>query len=233
MLDAIVFDFDGVIVDTEALHHRAFQQLLEGEGMGCTWEEYQEHYIGFDDRDALKAMAERHGHEIDEATLRDWIVRKAYLFARMAHGGECPAKEGVAALLESIRKEGLPIGLCSGALREDIDPILHQLALDAYFEIMVTADDVRRSKPDPESYRLSLDRLSERLGRRLVPGRCIAIEDTPAGIEAARGAGLQVVGLAGTFPADALEGALAVVDSLALLSAEKLSQLYDGQSLSS
>lgn len=214
MPTAVVFDFDGVIVNTEPLHYRAFQEVLVPLGLGYPWEEYVSLYIGFDDRDAFRASFKAAGMSLDEERLCTLIRGKAAAFNRIISSG-VDAYPGVVELIRSLRAS-VPIGLCSGALRADIEPILLQLGLTGAFDVMVTADDVDVSKPDPASYRLAVQSLAAAFpNNRIVAEKCIAIEDTPAGIASAMGAGLQVLAVTNSYEASVLAAAGRVVDSLA------------------
>jgi beta-phosphoglucomutase len=214
MLSAVIFDFDGVIVDTEPLHCRAFQQILEPHGISFTWEEYLETYVGYDDRDALKAAFESLGEELDEDRLLELISVKGDAFEQLVSEQGAKPYKGIHDLVEQLVGK-LPVALCSGALRRDIDPILVALDFTAVFDVIVTADDVSNSKPHPESYELAVRLLAEaHEGKDIQPRNCVAIEDTPAGIEAASGAGLSVVGVTNSYPEERLAGACCTVESM-------------------
>lgn len=221
MLAAVIFDFDGVIVDTEPLHYRAFQEVLEPLGFGYSWEEYLNRYIGFDDRDAFREAFASAGQAIASARLVELIRRKAEAFNRIISGGVEPYP-GVVDLILAVKKE-VPAALCSGALRCDIDPILEQLSLSEAFNVIVTAEDVPASKPDPASYRLTVQRLSELFpARNILPASVLAVEDTPAGIASARGAGLRVLAVTNSYPAGKLTTASSVVTTLENLDFRRL-----------
>lgn len=224
MLTSVIFDFDGIIVDTEPLHYRAFQAILEPLGLGYPWEEYVERYMGFDDRDAFREAFQAHGRSLPPRELERLIEEKAAAFQEIISGG-VPPYPGVVELIGSIRGT-LPLALCSGALRGDILPILAGLGLSDAFDVMVTADEVAASKPDPASYRLAAERLAVAFpDRGVAPATSLAIEDTPAGIASATGAGISVVAVTNSYPAERLDGALLVVDSLAKVRLETLQQL--------
>ena len=228
MLTAVIFDFDGIIVDTEPLHYRAFQVILEPMGLGYAWEEYVNLYMGFDDRDAFREAFRVHGRALGDHELERLIDRKAAAFQEIIAGGVAPYP-GVVELIKSIAGT-LPLALCSGALRCDILPILAGLGLSDAFDVMVTADEVTASKPDPASYALAVERLVAAFpGRRINPGHCIAIEDTPAGIASAKGAGISVIAVTNSYPAERLTGALKVVDSLLGIGLEDLKAVTCGQ----
>jgi len=220
MLNAVIFDFDGIIVDTEPLHYKAFQELLVPLGLGYSWEAYLETYLGFDDRDAFREAFRAGGRPLSDQELKDLIHGKAEAFLRIVSVGVAPYP-GVVELIRSISGT-MPLALCSGALRSDIDPILVQLGLTGAFDTLVTADEVAASKPDPESYRLAVQRLQEIFPGRVDAAASIAIEDTPAGIASATGAGLNVLAVTNSYPRERLAGACKVVGSLVGIDLEGL-----------
>jgi len=213
MIRAVIFDFDGIIVDTERIHWEAFNRVLHPFGRSISWAEYIETFIGFDDRDAFR-------HALPEGSLSDrdtLIARKASVFQELL------ASDGAAALpgsVEMIRHLSgkIPLAICSGALRTDIAPILKTLGIENAFDTIVTADDTHISKPDPAPYRLALKKLGVSGG--------VAIEDTPAGISSARGAGLSVLAVTNSYPAERLSQADLIIDSLEGLTLEKLNELF-------
>jgi len=220
MLDAVIFDFDGIIVDTEPLHYKAFQQILVPLGLGYCWQEYLDRYLGFDDRDAFREAFRVDGRPLTDTELKKMMDDKARAFLDIVSVGVAPYP-GVVELIRSISGT-LPLALCSGALRGDIDPILAQLELTGAFDTLVTADEVAASKPDPESYRLAVQRLQGIFPGRIDPAASLAIEDTPAGIASATGAGLKVLAVTNSYPGERLTGACRVVDSLVGVDLESL-----------
>lgn len=214
--ESVIFDFDGVIVDTEPLHYRAFQLVLEPLGLGFSWESYIETYMGFDDRDAFIEAYAVHGRKVDHDRLMQLIDSKAQLFQQVIQG-RVEAYPGVVELIRGLKSEGIPLAISSGALRSDIAPILAALGLADCFDVIVTAEDVARSKPDPESYCLAFARLNAVHGNRLVIQHAVVIEDTPAGIAAARAAGLRVIAVTNSYPQEKLEAATWVTASLEML----------------
>jgi beta-phosphoglucomutase len=212
--EAILFDFDGILVDSEPMHHRAFTAVLDPLGMGFPWKEYVEIYMGFDDRDAFREAFRAKGIDLDDANLAKLVAAKSRAFHDGLRNG-VTAYPGAVPMIESLHAAGRPLALCSGALRSDIDPILAQLGVARRFDVIISADDVRRSKPDPESYALAFARLSERYATLLsVPGKSVAVEDTPAGIRSAKGAGLRVLAVTNSYGAGELAEADWIVESL-------------------
>ncbi len=208
MLSAVVFDFDGVIVDTEPLHFKAFNEVLADRGMEISWEEYCDTYIGFDDRDALKAIFKAHGKRISSTEKKGLISQKAAVFQGYIKTGKVSPLPGAIELVKSIPSR-LPVALCSGALKQDILPVLETLGINNAFTVIVTAEDTEKSKPDAAPYKLALEKL-------VIddPATALAIEDTPAGIMSAKGAGLKVLAITTSYSREYLLEADAVTDSL-------------------
>lgn len=208
MLSAIIFDFDGIIVDSEPLHFRAFNEVLALTGKSISWEAYCSTYIGFDDRDAFKKIYSTTNETLSSKQQKNLIKQKAELLQRYIENGEAIPLPGAVDLIKSLPPR-LPIALCSGALRSDIDPILKQLGINDTFSVIVTAEDTAKSKPHPAPYCLALKKL-----KISSPKTAIAIEDTPAGIISAKGAGLKVLAVTNSYDHDYLLEADAITDSL-------------------
>ena len=215
-VEAVIFDFDGVIVDTEPLHYAAFQQTLEPLGMHFTWPEYVETYIGFDDRDAFKYAFASIGTKLGHDALQSLIEQKAAFFQEIIRS-DVSAYPGVLDMIFHLREHHIPLAICSGALRSDIDPILTMLGISDCFDVIVTADDVEVSKPDPACYELAFQKLSFAHQHSFTKETAIAIEDTPAGITAACAAGLKVCAVTNSYPAARLNQAILIIESLASL----------------
>ncbi len=228
-LKAVVFDFDGVIVDSEPLHYRAFLRAAQSVEVSFTWEEYLDQYIGYDDRDAFRVMlghpAGVAGSATVEQQVRDLGHAKAQAFEDEVNAG-VDAIPGVLALIADLRGK-LPIAIASGATRHDIDLILRKLKLEGVFNPIVTADLVERSKPDPASYALAVQQLAALHPQmQLTPGKCLSIEDTAAGVQSARGAGLMSLGLATSGNSQVLHQAHRVVNDLAGVNLAQLRQWF-------
>ncbi|MBI1922470.1 MAG: HAD family phosphatase [Geobacter sp.] len=225
MLSAVIFDFDGIIVDTEPLHYKAFQEVLVPLGLGYSWEEYISRYIGFDDRDAFREAYRVAGKALGDAELHELIRAKAGAFQNLIACNVEPYP-GVVELINEISGK-VPLALCSGALLTDILPILRQLDIEEEFDVVVTADDVHASKPDPASYALAVKRLNTYFPQYdIVPAGCLAIEDTPAGIASATGAGIKVLAVTNSYPEEKLTKAWRVVDSLDGVSLDSLRTIF-------
>jgi HAD superfamily hydrolase (TIGR01509 family) len=208
MLQAVIFDFDGVIVDSEPWHHKAFNTVLEADHIQIEWDLYQELYIGFDDRDALKTAFKKAHKHLSSKKLAERISQKATLFEHYATSGEISPLPGAIQLIKSIPIR-LPVGLCSGALRSDIEPIITAHRIKENFRTIVSAEDTKKSKPHPAPYQLALENL-----KISEPANAVAIEDTPAGIRSAKTAGMKVLAVTTSFAAEHLTEADAIANSL-------------------
>lgn len=180
---AVVFDFDGVIADSEPVHERALLEIVRARGLTFTHEQYQAEIIGYDDRDAFPAIHRMNGRDFDPTDTDGLIAAKVELVHRLIRDGAVEPFPGTLGLARSVRDAGTPIAICSGALRAEIELMLEAFSAADLFPIIVAADDVLRAKPDPAGYL----KAAELLG--VAPKECACIEDTPTGIEAACAAG--------------------------------------------
>lgn len=224
MLRAALLDFNGVLVNDEPLHLQLFQRVLAEEGIEpFTEEAYWELYVGLDDRAAFRALLEGAGETPDEQRLMRLIARKSSYYQEEIRRQGYPFFPGAARLVRGLAEAGLHLGVVSGALRDEVEGALAQEGLRGSFKVLVTADDVGASKPDPEGYRLGIEALNsvppfpERL---LHPHEILAVEDTPAGLQAARAVGLTTLALAHTYPAAELAEADRVVNRISDLTVE-------------
>ena len=211
-IQACVFDFDGIIVDTEYSHYLAFQDITDSFGISFTWAEYQEHFIGFDDRDGFREMFKHVDRSFDESLLPSLVDRKAASYLDLITRKPPKVYPGVLERIQELTAGNIPLAICTGSLQCDIDPIVKQLDLGSQFLCVVTAEQVTNSKPDPEGYVVAMNRLREKSGIQFAAHKCLAIEDTPTGIQSAHGAGMTVLGLTHTHQADQLREADVVLD---------------------
>jgi beta-phosphoglucomutase len=223
-VEAVVFDFDGVLADTEHLHYRAFCAVAVADGLACAWEVYVRDYMGFDDRDLFRAAYAAAGHRLSPTDLQVKIDAKAAAFLDLILD-RVPTYPGMPEIVHALHGR-YPLAICSGALLSDIQPILGCFDLARFFSVCVTAEDVPVSKPDPAGYRLAAERLAEQVRRPIAPAACVAIEDTPTGLRAARGAGMQAWAVTHTHPEPLLAGeADRVFSSLSDVSAALLPEV--------
>ena len=219
-LSGVIFDFDGVLADSEPLHLRAFQQVLATRRITLESTDYYERYLGFDDAGVFRALADDGGWELTEAALAELIAVKGEHFEALVQQGAA-LFPGAADAVRRIADE-VPIAIASGALRSEIEALLSATDLHHHFACIVASGDTPRSKPAPDPYAKAVDLLRpSTTAAGLDPEGCfVAIEDSNWGIESARAAGLRCIGIAQTYPADTLHGAQAVLPSIDRLDIE-------------
>ncbi|HVO92183.1 MAG TPA: HAD family phosphatase [Terriglobales bacterium] len=213
MLHALIFDFNGIIVDDEPIHFQLFQRVFREEGIELTKEAYYSRYLGFDDRGAFQAGFEDNRRALNDAKLAELIDRKAvyYQDAIRNHVAIFP---GVKSLIASLAAS-LPLAVASGALRHEIETILAGAGLLNHFQAIISAEDVEHGKPEPEIFLKALGALNKlQAGTPLAPANCLVIEDSKEGIRGARRAGMKCLAVTNSHPAELLKEADAIVGSL-------------------
>ena len=249
MLQAIIFDFDGVIADTEMLHLHAFQEVLREQGVELTAADYYARYLGLDDYDVLRSVARACGLVLDDTRLGGMLDDKAGRYERLI--ATTPVLyDGVEQRVREWSRE-VPLAIASGAFRSEIEAILRRNDLLSCFAAIVTAQDVARGKPAPDLYitalaalngaearsvpavdphsprRIDTGRRAPDAGHRpahITPRAVVVIEDSRPGVEAARAAGMRSVGVTTNYPAEQLDADL-VVPSVAVLDLPILERL--------
>lgn len=226
---AVIFDFNGVLVDDESVHFALFREVLAQEGVAITDRDYHERYLGYDDRGCFDAALRDAGQEADRARLDDLIARKARRYVEVAEQG-LRFFPSAAEILSAVA-ERWPVAINSGALRPEIEYSLKRMGCLERVAAIVSAEDTDLCKPHPEGYRLALEALRAHERRQpgrfdhtspLEPSACLVIEDSLAGIQSAKGAGMWAVGVSTTYPAEQLReaGADDVVEALAAFTPE-------------
>jgi HAD superfamily hydrolase (TIGR01509 family) len=190
----IIFDFDGVIVDSEPVHEAALLEAAKTLGMSFTHQQYLDELIGFDDRDFYPALCRLNARQVVQSEWHAFFAaKKPAVKKALASGAAAPYPGTINLIKEAARRE-IPISVCSGALRAEIEIVLDALSLRSVFRAIVSADDVPHSKPDPTGYRMAARALD------LAPAECVAIEDTPTGCQSAISAGIAVVAVGHSLP---------------------------------
>jgi HAD superfamily hydrolase (TIGR01509 family) len=230
VIRAILFDFNGVLVDDEPIHLEIFQKVLAEEGITLTADDYYRDYLGFDDRGCFGAVLQKAGETPTVPRLMRLIARKASYYQDRIRQSGYPFFPGAAELVSEVAASGRMLGIVSGALSEEVESALRQAGLRDRFKILVTAEDVTEGKPDPEGYRRALEGLNSLppLPERLFhPHEVLAIEDSPAGLAAAADLGLTTLAVAQTYPPHRLRMADAVAESLEGITVARLEKLLD------
>jgi len=222
-LQAIVFDFDGVIANSEPLHLLAFQQALAEDGIELSATDYYSRYLGYDDVGMFEALGRDRGMSMQSARVAELVARKGDRMQDLMRSGSVLFPGALAFIREAAA--AVPIAIASGALRHEIDEIIDAAGVADLFATIVAAGDTPESKPSPAPYRLAFEQLRERTGRALDPRRSVAIEDSRWGLESAHGAGLRLVGVTNSYSAGELSSAELVVDGLSALTLPALDKL--------
>jgi HAD superfamily hydrolase (TIGR01509 family) len=220
-LKAIVFDFDGVIANSEPLHYRGYRDTLEPEGVDLSEADYYTRYLGYDDVGAFEAIAVDHGLTWTAEKVATLVAKKATRLEELEEEGSllCPgAAEAVARLAQAY-----PLAIASGALGDEIRRVLERERMASYFKAIVSAEDTPASKPAPDPYLRAVEQLSAATGRTLAPSECVAIEDSIWGLMSASAAGLRTIAVTHTYGAtDLARAADDVVPHLDVLTLEYL-----------
>ena len=226
MLKAIIFDFDGVIADTEPLHLEAFKLALSDNGIELSDKEYFDKYLAYDDKTLFKELLKDREITHDESTILDFMSQKSKHFDNVLKGNII-ILEGVPDFI-SVIKNKYPLSIGSGALRAEIVEILSYAGLREYFDIIVSADDVENCKPDPEVYIKVLQDLNDKepTSGDILASECLVIEDSTSGIKAAHLAGMKCLAITNSYSADALVEAELVVSSLNKVSIAEIENLF-------
>jgi beta-phosphoglucomutase len=226
VLRAIIFDFNGIIVDDEPIHLKMFQRVLREEGISLTRKDYYERYLGMDDRSCFKAAYAEQGRGLDESTLAQLIRRKAACYQQALREGVA-VFPGVKNLIAPLAAS-YPLAIASGALRNEIEEILRSIGLRNYFQVIVSAEDVVEGKPEPEIFLKALGLLNElKLSSGVIrAAECLVIEDSKEGILGAHRAGMKCLAVTNSHAAPLLAEADAVVPSLKGVTAAFLEKLF-------
>jgi beta-phosphoglucomutase len=225
MLKAVFFDFDGVIADSEFLHYKALNQVFEKYGVHVPKEVHWEKYLGYTDLENIQAVSQDYKMNLTPEQVLQLARLKAQLFKQLARE-ETAILEGVEHLIRTLKARRICLAVCSGALRDDIEQMLAGSDLLNLFDVIVTAEDVKKGKPDPEGYLLALAKLNQKQPGKIQPKECVVIEDSHWGLAAAAAAGMHRVAVTNTYPAEQLQDkAERVVSSLEELTIEDLQNL--------
>jgi beta-phosphoglucomutase len=204
---AVIFDFNGVLVDDEHVHFELFRETLAAEGIVLDEATYHDRYLGFDDQGCFWNALRDNGRDPSDTLINDLIARKAVRYAEVAETGLSFFPHAAETLTNLATNR--PVAICSGALRAEIEYALKRLEVRHLVHSITSAEDTDRCKPDPQGYLLALDRLRAD-HPDLLASECLVIEDSIAGLQAASVAGMIAVGVTHTYSRDELKIAKAV-----------------------
>jgi beta-phosphoglucomutase len=210
---AVLFDFDGVLVNSEPLHFHAFREVLKAECIDLSEEEYYQELIGFDDKGAFRHLYKKRGIDLSPKTFLSLMARKSRAMMDLIYRKQFSALPGVEEFVRGLWRDR-PLAICSGALREEIEAMLEGIALRDCFSVITAAEDVTVGKPDPSGYLMTMQLLEKKAGQPLEPKDCLIIEDAPSVIHSVRGVGFPVLAVATSYPAEKVSEANWVVKTL-------------------
>ncbi|HVZ93476.1 MAG TPA: HAD family phosphatase [Phycisphaerales bacterium] len=216
---ALVFDFDGVIVDSEPIHEEGLRRACAPLGIAVR----EGLSIGLADEDAVRLIFEEAGVELTPDVERRLLREKGRYVESVFTRGEAPPYPGTLNLIRAASAAGLPLAVCSAAFEHEIRAVLGHLAITNHFRTIVAFDHVPRAKPDPAGYLLAAQRLG------IPPSDCIAIEDSPRGVTAARAAGMTTIALLHTTPRESLIHAHYIAESVDALTLDTLRTIHSSQ----
>jgi beta-phosphoglucomutase len=223
MLRAVIFDFNGIIVDDEPIHFELFQKVFAEEAIELTQDAYYARYLGFDDRGAFSFGYREHNRSLSHDKLAELIERKAVYYQEAIHN-HVAIFPGVKSLVVDLA-ENLPLAVASGALRNEIETILTTAGLIDHFKVIISAEDVERGKPEPDIFLKALASLNQQNGNAIQASDCVVIEDSKEGIKGARAAGMKCLAVTNSHPAELLKEANAVVKTLETVTVDFLNSL--------
>lgn len=211
MLEAVIFDFDGVILDSEPLHYEACCIALKNIGLSLTYKEYLNEYLGLTDKEMFPQFIMSKGQYLSSKEINSLIDKKVESYAHLINSrNKLPFIAGIDQFIIKTHQAGIKMAICTGSSKTEMLPVLERFKhgnLTDYFDVIVTSEDVQYGKPSPEGYALAIERLG------VNATKCQAFEDSAYGIEAAKKAGLYVIALATTHPRHELQNADKIISS--------------------
>lgn len=233
VIRAVLFDFNGVLVDDEPLHLELFQGILAEQGVSLSSDLYYERYLGCDDEECLRQALAAAGHSFSESDLARLVAKKASRYQERIRAEGYPFFAGAIETLRRAAAAELMLGVVSGALRAEVEGALEEAGVRSLVKTIVAAEDVSEGKPDPEGYELAVSRLNRippLQDRLLHPHQVLAVEDSVAGLRAARRAGLRTAAISHMYPRKRLlPEADVVLDDLEPDAVAELLASFDGE----
>ncbi|MFA4016836.1 MAG: hypothetical protein RUDDFDWM_001947 [Candidatus Fervidibacterota bacterium] len=215
MLRAILFDCDGVLADTERMHWRAFNEVLSKLGLQMSWDEYMRRYLAYDDPTCFRVFLSDVGYGFDEQLISELVSDKRKLLSERSSTLNIATYPGVIDfVLEASRRYYLAVA--SGAARNEIMMVLNSLNIANCFRVVVSSEDVKCGKPNPEPFIKAMELLNDLLclNPPLMPANCLVIEDSIHGVKAAKSARMWCLAVTNTYPKEMLSEADFIVERL-------------------
>ena len=215
-MEAIIFDMDGVLVDSPKYNWQAINKLIGEEGVNVSDEKIKK-YLGRSLRDQLRMLKEDYGikeHDVNEFSKKLGKIQFEIYEKNIKKNGV------IINLLEVLKSEGIKFALATSSHRWRADKILELLGLKNYFDVIITAEETEKHKPDPEIYLKTAETL------KIQPENCVAIEDAVNGIQSGKNAGMKVIALLTDFHTkEELKGADLIINSINELNLDLIKNL--------
>ena len=230
VLKAVLFDFNGVIIKDEAIHRELIDDLLLAENLPRQGRQFWQVSVGRSDRACLKELLKLRGRFVTDEYLDKLIAKKAIAYRQKLEQLEAlPIYPDVVQFIEQMYNNQYKLAIVTGAIGSEVELVVKQAKIGMFFETIVSGDEISHSKPDPEGYLLAIERLNKLYpDLNLLPSECLAIEDTFAGIEAVKAAGIQAVAIAHTYPFHMLQRrANWTVDTFADLEFDRVTDFFE------
>ena len=215
MIKAVIFDMDGVIINNTPYHVRAWEVFAEQYNLELLMEKFKQELLGISTENILKQLF---GQDLSQEKIAEYTSEKDSIYFEI-YKENISAAEGLFEFIDLLKKKNITMGVATSETKAIAHSILQKAGVKQYFKVVVTGEDVENLKPNPEPYLIAAEGVGE------TPADCMAIEDTPSGIQSAKSAGMKLIGITTTYPSEKLSEADVVVKDLTEVSLEKINSL--------
>lgn len=215
--EAAIFDIDGTMIDNNEFHLKAWRQYLKEIGREMSDEEYKENINGKTNQDATEYI---YGKKLSKEEAEKYYLKKEEIYRQM-YAPHIKPVEGLLELLQLLQSKNIPIAIATSGIMVNIDFMFEHIPMRQYFKEIIYSEDIKKGKPDPEIFLKAAEALN------VDPAKCVVFEDSLAGVEAGKAAGMKVVAVTTTHPKDELNDADEVVSDFTSVTVERLNGLFN------
>ena len=228
VLKAVLFNFNGVIIKDESIHRESIDEILLAENLSPQGKKSKVS-VASSDKSCLKELLKLRGRSVTDEYLDKLIAKKAIAYRQKLEQLDLPIYPDVVQFIEQMFNNSYKLAVVTGAIGSEVELGLKQGKIGLYFDTIVSGDDISQNKPDPQGYLLAIDNLNKLYpDLNLLPSECLAIEDTFAGLQASKSAGIQAVAIAHTYPFHMLQRqANWTIDRFADLEFDRIDNFFD------